>query len=158
MTRFFLASATALLMVACSDTASNPTENVSETVVQSAPASASVTLTDAYLFPPLQGRDVGAGFFIATNNGDLDRRLVSASSPVADTIELHTHTMTDGVMAMREVEGIDIPAGESVVLRPGGFHLMMFGMALEEGQVDAPVTLTYANGETQTLSLPVRAR
>ncbi|GLQ20639.1 copper chaperone PCu(A)C [Algimonas porphyrae] len=158
MTRLLLVTTAALIVAACSDAKTALPDDATPDATITASASSAVTISDAYMLPPLIGRNVGAAFFVATNDGVTDARIISASSPVADTVELHTHTMTDGVMAMREVDGIDIPAGGSVVLEPGSLHLMMFGMAVAEGQTDAPVTLTYADGETVTLIVPVRSR
>lgn len=166
MKRFLITlSMASMALTACSGADSDDavtetvtTETVAAEAAITVPASASVTYSDAYMLLPLKGRDVGAAFFVASNSGTEDARLVSASTPVAETVELHTHTMADGVMSMREVDGIDVPAGGSVTLEPGSFHLMMFGMAVEDGTTEAPVTLTYSDGETVTLNIPVRSR
>ena len=120
-------------------------------------ATASVLISDGYISAPLKGRDVGAGFFIAENQGEATT-ITAASSPVAASIELHTHTMDDGVMKMREVDAVELPENGSVVFEPGSYHLMMFGFARDEGQMDAPVTLTLGSGETLTVTLPIRDR
>lgn len=85
----------------------------------------------------------GASYMSITNNGAADR-ILAAETPAADRAELHTHGMDDaGVMRMREVEAIDLPAGETVELAPGGLHIMMFDLAepLVEGAT-FPLTLT----------------
>lgn len=161
MKRFLLLSA-ALAAAACSPT---ETERQEVVVVEEAPvagspvtdATLSVTLTDPYILAPLKGRDVTAGYFMIENAGS-DTRLVSASSPIAAEVEIHTHSMADGVMQMREVDGVDLPSGETVTFEPGGLHLMMFGFARDEGQTETPVTLDFANGESLTLTLPIRER
>ncbi|MGB3455895.1 MAG: copper chaperone PCu(A)C [Litorimonas sp.] len=160
-----LALSAALVIAACSD-ASVETD---VTAVKDAPiagtdmaaadaaAPLAVTLSDPYIMAPLKGRDVAAGYFVAENDGAA-ARLVAATSPVAEVVELHTHSMEGGVMKMREVEGVDLPAGESVTFEPGGLHLMLFGFNREEGQTEAPVTLTFEGGEEMTLSVPIRER
>ena len=55
-------------------------------------------------------------------------RLTGVTSPVADKAELHSATMEDGVMRMREISAIDLPAGQPVTLRPGGLHVMLIGL------------------------------
>lgn len=71
---------------------------------------------------------VGGAFMILENSGD-DDRLIAAKSNVAQTIELHTHLMQDGVMSMVAVDGgIPLPANETVMLEPGGYHIMMIGL------------------------------
>ena len=67
---------------------------------------------------------VGAAFMTLRNAGS-DDKLVSASSPVAEHVELHGHIKDGDVMRMRSVESIDVPAGGSVQLAPGGLHLML---------------------------------
>lgn len=98
----------------------------------------------------------GAGFMQITSTGPADR-LIGFSSPVCEHGELHTHIHDNGMMRMRQIEAIDIPAGGSAVLAPGGLHLMFIDLVepLEEGQ-DVPVTLTFENAGTVELSLPVK--
>ena len=119
--------------------------------------SASFDITNAYVSPPTKRRDVATGFFTVTNNGD-DDRLILASSPIAQSVEIHTHFTSDGVMAMRQVDGVDLPAGETIEFKPGSYHLMMFGVDLAENATDAFVTLTYASGYEMTLSVPIQPR
>jgi len=150
MKHLIVATLTALSLTACGSPSSAPDDAADV-------AAPSVLISDGYIKPPLKGRDVGAGFFIAENQGEATS-IIAASSPVAASIELHTHTMDDGVMKMREVEAIELPENGSVVLEPGSYHLMMFGFARDEGQMDAPVTLTLSSGETLTVTLPIRDR
>jgi copper(I)-binding protein len=84
-------------------------------------------------------------------------RLTAASTPAAKEAELHTMTMEGGVMKMRPVEGIDLPAGQTVALKPGGYHIMLMGLAhpLTEGQT-FPMTLTFAKGGTRDVTVSVQ--
>jgi copper(I)-binding protein len=91
---------------------------------------------------------VAGGFLAVTNTGDADDTLVAASAAgeVAGRMELHEMEMREGVMRMREVEGgIPVPAGETVLLVPGGLHLMLMDLAggMEEGEAHE-ITLTFA--------------
>ena len=72
----------------------------------------------------LTGRP-GAAFLTIENDGEADR-LVSATSTLSPKVELHTHIQEDGVMKMRPVEFIEIPAKETVELKSGGYHIMLF--------------------------------
>lgn len=75
------------------------------------------------------GQKVGGGFLTITNKGKADDRLISASSSVAGEVQLHTMSMDGGVMRMRQLkDGISIPAGKSVALKPGGLHIMFIGL------------------------------
>jgi copper(I)-binding protein len=71
-------------------------------------------------------------------------------------MDLHTHVRDGDVMRMREVPAIDIPAGQTVTLRPGGLHLMFMGLTrpLVEGE-SFPVTLTFEKAGSVTLDMAV---
>ena len=70
-----------------------------------------------------------AGYLTIRNNGTDDDWLVAATSDLARKTELHSMTMDNGVMRMRQVEGgIPVPAGGTVTLAPGGFHIMLIGL------------------------------
>ena len=89
-------------------------------------------------------------------------KLVGASSPAAGVVEIHRSTMEGGVMRMRPVEAIELPAGQTVELRPGGYHVMMMQVAkpLEEGET-VPITLVVetADGARESVAIeaPVKA-
>jgi len=107
---------------------------------------------------PGQAR-TGAGYMTITNTGTAADRLVKAETPVSGTVELHLMAVKDGVMTMREVEGgIEIPAGETVTLAPGGLHVMMMGLKskLVEGET-FPLTLTFEKAGTVTVEIKVEA-
>ncbi|MDN3567784.1 copper chaperone PCu(A)C [Paeniroseomonas aquatica] len=95
----------------------------------------------------------GAGFLTIRNGGTAPDRLLSASSPAARKVELHTHVRDGEVMRMRPVEGIALPPGETVTLRPGGLHVMLIGLtaALVQGG-EVPLTLRFERaGEAQVM-------
>lgn len=88
---------------------------------------------------------VGGGFMVITNTGDEADRLIGGSVAFADHVEVHEMKVVDDVMKMRELDGgLEIPAGGSVTLQPGGFHIMFMGLKeqLTEGET-RPVTLTF---------------
>ena len=69
---------------------------------------------------------VGAGYLVVTNRGQAADRLSAASSPAAGRVEIHEMKMDGGVMRMRELaQGLAVPPGASVELKPGGYHLML---------------------------------
>lgn len=95
----------------------------------------------------------GVAYMLIENRGDTDDRLIAAESARAERVEIHTHTMDDGVMRMRPLDNIDIPAGDSVGLEPGGNHIMLINLddRLEEG-TGFPMTLTFEeSGEIEVL-------
>ena len=73
-----------------------------------------------------------------------------AASPVANSAEIHEHSHKNGKMSMRRVSSLVVPAGGSVSLVPGGYHLMMFGLenSLKEGEAHT-ITLRRSNHHTQ---------
>lgn len=105
------------------------------------------------------GAKVGAGYLTIRNTGSEADTLLSVSVPVAARGEIHDMTMTDdGVMKMRAMpEGIEIPAGGSVALKPGGMHLMFMDLTgpLVAGS-SVPVTLTFKSGASGEVTVPVK--
>jgi copper(I)-binding protein len=116
-----------------------------------------IEVQDAYVRAVPPGQPNSAAFMSITNHGDDDRALLAAASDQAEVVELHTHRMEDGMMRMRQVEQIELPAGERVILEPGGLHVMLIGLTetLAAGDQVA-LTLSFDDGEKQTLSLPVK--
>ncbi len=98
--------------------------------------------------------DIGAAY--VTIHSPTADRLVAASTPVAKKAELHTMEMSGMVMKMRPISGIDIPAGQSVSLAPGGMHIMLMGLnqPLKTGQ-SFPLTLTFEKAGTRTVNVAV---
>lgn len=85
-----------------------------------------------------------------------DARLVEAQSPAAKIVEIHEMKMEGDVMKMRAVQGLDLPAGKAVELKPGGYHVMLIDLnaQVKEGDV-VPLTLVIEgkDGKRQTLEL-----
>lgn len=106
---------------------------------------------------PLHG--AAAAYLILENRGPGADRLVRVSSPAAGAVELHESRVEDGVMRMRPVEGIPVPAGSRVRLAPGGLHVMLMGLhgPLSEGGA-VPLTLTFESGLTLRVDAVVRSR
>lgn len=119
-----------------------------------------VEVSEVYARPTIQGMKQGGVFLNLKNTDQKDNTLIAASiSPrIAERVELHTHINDNGVMRMREVKGgIPIPAGETVELKPGSYHVMFFGLKkpLKAGD-QFPITLTFKNGDKKTSTVKVR--
>lgn len=99
---------------------------------------------------------IGVAFLeVQARKGHADK-LLSASSPVAGVVELHTHTSDNGVMRMRRIDAIDVPAGGKAVLKPGGLHLMLMNLKhpLKEGdKID--LTLVFEKAGKIAVKVPV---
>ena len=75
------------------------------------------------------GAKVGGGYFKVTNAGTALERLVGGSAEVAERLELHQSTLTDGVASMRSLaSGIEIKPGETIELKPGAIHVMLVNL------------------------------
>lgn len=98
----------------------------------------------------------GAAFLTIRSLGEADR-LVGYTSPACNRPELHTHINDNGVMQMRQVDAIELPAGGTVDLKPGGFHLMMIDLTgqLVEGET-VDVTLVFEKAGEVTVTLPIK--
>jgi copper(I)-binding protein len=85
-------------------------------------------------------------------------RLVAVRTPLATSAELHTMSVENDVMRMRQVDGIDLPAGVPVALKPGAFHLMLLGLhkPLGAGQ-RVPITLVFEAADKRRFSVDVDA-
>jgi copper(I)-binding protein len=108
-----------------------------------------ITIEHPYARATGPGMSIGGAYLTLANQGK-DDRLLSASAPVAADVQLHLMKMEGDVMRMRQVDGIDLPAGKPVVLAPGGLHVMLIGLKapLKEGD-RFPLTLKFEHaGET----------
>jgi copper(I)-binding protein len=76
---------------------------------------------------PITPDQPGAGYLVIQNSGAADK-LLSVTSDVAQTIELHESMMSGNMMSMSPVPNIEVPANGKVELKPGGFHMMLIGL------------------------------
>lgn len=107
--------------------------------------------------PAIQG-GTGAGFMVIRNAGSAPDRLLSAASPAARAVELHTHAQEGGIMRMRPVPDIPIPPGAEARLAPGGLHVMLIGLNRPFRAGDrVPLTLTFERAGTVVVELAVEA-
>ncbi len=114
-----------------------------------------VSIEPGFVRTPSAGAPATAGYLTITSAED--DRLLRVATDLARTVEIHTVENNNGVMAMRPVDGIDLPAGEAVALAPGGYHLMIMGPAAEMATAETvTVTLTFEKAGSQVIELPVR--
>ena len=107
----------------------------------------------------LPNAPVAGGFLTIENTGAEPDRLISARSDIAGDTQIHEMAMQGDVMKMRPLaNGLEIPAGQTVVLAPGGFHIMFMGLkqTLVEGET-ITVTLTFEKAGTVDVVLPIEA-
>lgn len=119
-------------------------------------ALAQVTVHDPWVRATVPAQHATGAFMQLT--AARDTRLVAVHSPLAAAVEIHEMSMTDHVMRMRAIPGLDLPAGKTVALAPGGFHLMLLEL---KQQVKAggtvALTLVFENADRQRTTVEVAA-
>lgn len=125
-----------------------------------AAAQAQVTVKDAWVRATVpQQKATGAFMQIQAAKNS---KLVSASSPITAVVEVHEMAMQDNVMKMRQVPAVELPAGKTVELKPGGYHVMLMDLKQQVKAGDTvPLTLVVegADGKRESVEVqaPVRA-
>lgn len=121
-----------------------------------APLFAQVTVEDPWVRGTVPQQRATGAFMQLT--AETDARLVAAESPVAGVVEIHQMTMEKDVMKMRQISNLELPAGQTTELKPGGYHVML--MDLKEQMVDGavvPITLIFENSAGERFSQDVEA-
>lgn len=100
----------------------------------------------------------GAAYFTVTNKGEQDDVLLSATSPIADKVEIHTHVKDGDLMKMRQLDELVIPAHGAQKLAPGGLHLMLLGLKQVPAEGERfPVTLQFKQAGSIEVQIAVDA-
>ena len=99
----------------------------------------------------------GAAYLVLSNEGKEADKLVSASTPSANKVQIHTHIDEGGVMKMREINSVDIAPGGTVKFAPGGLHVMLLGLKapLVKGKA-IPLTLVFEKAGSVTVEVAVQ--
>lgn len=124
------------------------------------PSLAQVTVADAWVRGTVTGQKATGAFMQLQSASDV--ALVGVASPVAGIAEIHEMAMDGGMMKMRAVARLPLPAGKPVALKPGGYHLMLMDLKspLKEGEA-VEVTLNFEDKDgrksSQQVKVPVRA-
>lgn len=116
-----------------------------------------IEISSPSLRAPLPGAPTAGGYLTLHNSGAADDHLIGGSAPFAAKVEVHQMTMQGDVMKMRALpDGLRIPAGETVTLKPGAEHLMFLGLTTRPvaGEV-VPVTLMLEHAGSVTVDMPV---
>ena len=124
-----------------------------------APSGDAVAIMNAWIREAHPGAAVNAGYMTLVNVSPADETLVQLESPAFDKVELHEMAMVGGLMKMRELTEVVVPAGGQARFEPGGRHLMLKGPRrhLTEGET-VDLTLTFRSGKRQTVSVRVTAQ
>ncbi|MDE2417966.1 MAG: copper chaperone PCu(A)C [Burkholderiales bacterium] len=105
-----------------------------------------VEVKDAWARATVQGQKASGAFMkLTAKDGS---RLVSVASSVAGVTEVHEMAMEGDVMKMRAVHGLDLPAGKTVELKPGGYHVMLMDLkAPLQKDASIPLTLVFKDAK-----------
>lgn len=119
-------------------------------------AAAQVTIDGPWVRATVPGQPVAGGYL--TIKSAQSAVLVGVRTPVAQRAEIHEMKMDSGVMRMRPVPRIELPAGKPVELKPGGYHLMLMGLArpLHPGEM-VPMTLVIEGPDKTRQEIEVQA-
>ena len=115
-----------------------------------------ITVRDPWSRATVGAATNGVVYMTIVNRGDAADRLLAASAAVAGMASLHESTVDGGVMKMRPVTAIAVGPGETVVLKPGGLHIMLMNVArpLREGEM-FPADLTFERAGTIRVQVTV---
>ena len=122
----------------------------------SAAAFSQVTVKDPWVRATVVQQKATGAFMQLTATQDM--KLISITSPAAKTVEIHTMEMDKDVMKMRQIMSLDLPAGKTVELKPGSYHVMLMGLnaQVKEGDI-VPLTLTVEGKDKKTQTIEVKA-
>lgn len=122
-------------------------------------AQAEVTISEAWVRATAPGQKVGAAYM--TLQSPQATTLIEAKTKSADEVEIHSMSMTDGIMKMRKLQALNLQPNKPEKLAPGGFHLMLFGLKapLKAGD-NVTLTLSFKDEKEQIsyqdVTLPIK--
>lgn len=118
---------------------------------------ADLSITEARVRAVPPTAKISAAFMNIENRGADAVSMISATSSIAESVELHTNNMTDGKMTMRQVEQIELAGKQMTELAPGGLHIMLIGLKkpLKEGEM-VDLSIKLSDGTTELFELPIQ--
>ncbi len=120
-------------------------------------AQAQVKIDDPWVRATVAPQKATGAFMQLT--ADKPMKLVAVSSPLTGMVEIHEMKMDAGVMKMRQVEALALPAGQAVALKPGGYHVMLMGLTAPVKAGDTvPLTLTVEGADGKRTAVDVQAK
>lgn len=126
-------------------------------LVSNVSMSKGMSIDEPYVREVPPGQQISASFMTLKNDTDAEIALIKASSDVAKTVELHEHVHEGGMMKMRQVPKITVPAKGSTVLKPGGYHIMLIGLQRKIKAGDKiELALEFDNGTKETVTATVK--
>jgi len=117
-----------------------------------------LTATDGFIRESIPGTTISSAYMTLTNTSEKSVTLVGASSKISARIEIHEHSMSNGMMSMRQLDSIVINSKEAAILQPSGLHLMIFDIEepLKHGDL-ITLTLHFSSQPNVEIQLPVQS-
>ena len=117
-----------------------------------------IVVRDAWIREP-PPRSPAAGYLVIENRGGEPVELVAVATEAAEQTEIHVMEYKNDRMTMRRVEGLQVPAGGEVALKPGGAHLMLLELRqpLRDGD-EVELVLRFGDGTERRIQVPVRKK
>ena len=116
-----------------------------------------VTITNAWAKTTVPGGKVSAAYMDIKSTARV--KLVKVETSIAGNTEIHNMSMKDGVMEMKAVDAIDVPANKTVSLKPGGYHVMLMVLAASINKGDSvPIKLTFEGADKKPFTVDVKAK
>ena len=115
-----------------------------------------ISVEQAYIRSSIPGTTITSSYMIIENKGEKTVTLLGASSKVSPRIEIHQHSMSDGMMRMRQLDSININPKQKIILQPSGLHLMLFDVKKPlQAQHNVKLTLNFSNTPSVTILVPI---
>jgi hypothetical protein len=123
-------------------------------IFSQAAIAADIKVEHAWMRATAPGQEVAGAFMDITSTGNA--KLIGVTSPAAGKLELHSMSMDNGVMEMRQMKSIDLPKGKTIQLAPGGLHVMLFDLKkpMKQGET-VPITLDVVTADQHHESIKV---
>jgi hypothetical protein len=123
-------------------------------IFSQAAIAADIKVEHAWMRATAPGQEVAGAFMDITSTGNA--KLIGVTSPAAGKLELHSMSMDNGVMEMRQMKSIDLPKGKTIQLAPGGLHVMLFDLKkpMKQGET-VPITLDVVTADQRHENIKV---
>lgn len=117
-----------------------------------------LVIEQGYIRETIPGTTISAAYLTLINTSNKDIMLTGITSNISKRIELHNHEITNGVMQMRQINHIVIPANKQVTLQPSGLHIMIFDLQKGLKANDkVNLNLQFSRAKSKQIELPVRS-
>ena len=125
-------------------------------IANSAEPPSPVTITNAWAKTTVPGGKESAAYMDIKSTAPV--KLLKAETSIAGNVEIHNMSMKDGVMEMKAVDAIDVPANKTISLKPGGYHVMLMMLAASINKGDSvPIKLTFEGADKKPFTVDVKA-